>query len=552
MTNFWPEPGRNWLRKSQVFGRSLLWALLLSLLMLLPEWVFSRMYNGFIPYWEPRMLLVVYLLNLFIVNSYYRRMALWLGGYLYFLQLTALVYYRYCGSFYSPADVMLLFLDSNEMFASLAGVLKFILLPLLVVGATFALFVYLYRRIHPKMLQSRVSFVLFALLMATPVINAGLEDNSQHYEPDSTHTALRNALNSVSYFIGGDLPKRISGDYTIRQYAPYTVTPVPRAGDYHVVLIMGESLATSHMSLFGYSRETTPFLDRLRDEGRLVFRRGISTAVSTRVSVPMFMNVQYEPDNWTHISSQKSSLFQLAKQAGFQTAFLSSQMMDGTSSLMTSSAIDYWLDERDKGDCRYDDCLIGFMQRAGVDWSRPAFVVLNQRSAHSPYKDNYPAAFASFSRDKSDDYIRFKIDRYDDAVRYVDHNVERIIEFLQATSRLPVVLVMTSDHGEKMGEDGRFGHNTVEFGSARVPFLFYADHAPDKVVDARDLPPLMPHYEMARFVAWLLGYRVDDPNRRNGVYYINGIDLMGRAGYMSYRLNDVPEYKQLAARTPAQ
>ena len=552
MPKFWVDRGRRLVERLKLFGISMVWALLLTLLMLLPEWILSRVYNGFAPYWEWKMLVIVYLLNLFIVNSYYRRTAISLCGYLYFLQLTALIYYRYFGSFYGPTDVMLLFLDTKEMVVSLLGILKYILLPLLVVGATFAIFITVYRRVHGRMMRSRASFVLLLLMLAAPVINAGLEDNSQHYEPDSTHTALRNALNSVSYFLGGDLPKRLSGDYTIRTYQPYAVTPVARAGKYHVVLIMGESLSSTHMSLYGYERETTPFLDRMRDEGRLIYRHGISAAVSTRVSVPMFMNVQYEPDNWKHIADGESSLFRLARQAGFQTAFLSNQIMDGISSLMSSSAIEFWRDARDGGDCHYDDCLVDFMKQTTLDWNRPAFIVLNQRSAHSPYKDNYPRDFAVFSRTRSADYARFKIDSYDDAVRYIDHNLEQIVDWLKSTSPLPVVVVMTSDHGEKVGEQGRFGHNTLDFASARVPALIMSVHGPSTVLQqARALPPLLPHFEIARYVARLLGYRIDDPNQVDKQYYLNGVDLMGRAGYVSYHLADLPEYSQLMRRSSA-
>lgn len=541
-TNFWDKSLRGWGRKLWLFGASMPWALLLTLIVLLPEWIFSKIFNGFTPYWGVGTLLVVYLLNLLIVNSYYRRASLALGGFLYFLQMSALLYYRYFGTFYGPSDVMLLFFDADEVFKSLAGVARFIMLPLLVELTAFVLFVYVYRRLHGRLLQSRGSFILFSLLLVAPAINAGLEDNSQRYEPDGTNLAIKNALYSVSYFLGSDLPKRISGNYVIKQYAPYNIEAQQRPGTYHVVLIMGESLTSTHMSLYGYERPTTPFLERLRDEGKLIHRHGISAAVSTRVSIPMFMNAQYEPDNWSHIANKESSLLHLAKQAGFQTAFLSGQMIDGTSSLMTSNAIDHWLDARNIDNCSYDECLISFMQRAGIDWSHPAFVVLNQRSAHSPYQDNYPPDFARFSKVKSGNFATYKVAAYDDAVRYVDHNIERIVDHLHATSTLPVIIVMTADHGEMMGENGRFGHNVATLSSARVPFLFYSENAPAEIVArANALPPVMPHYEMARFIANLLGYNINNPNTREGDYFINGVDLMGRAGYTTYRLRDLPE-----------
>lgn len=526
------------------FLASLGWAALLSLTLLVPEWLFSRMLEGYTPYWERAEVTVVYLLILFLINSYYRRTALVLAGALFLLQFSAFVYYSYFGSFYGPAHVMLLFLDAGEVISSAAGVFRYLLLPVLIVGVAFAVYCWLHVRVQGTLLRSRASFVFLALLLIAPSINARLEDNSQRYEPDATSLGIKNALYAVSYFVGSDLPKRISGEYAIRSYQPYRVQPVQVGGQYHVVVVMGESLAPSHMSLFGYERDTTPYLVSLRDDPAFVHRLAVSSAVSTRVSIPMFMNVQYEPDNWSHIPAKESSLFNLAKRSGFQTAYLTIQELDGISSLLSSADIDHWRDHRDRGDCGYDDCLISYMKALPIAWERPAFLVLNQRSAHSPYDGNYPAEFARYSADRDEGYAQFMVDSYDDAMRYVDRNVQDIVAHLASVSRLPVLLVMTSDHGQKLGEDGRFGHNTLDFGSARVPFMFYGINAPDELLgEMRAQPQILTHYEIGKLVARLLGHHIANPNEQAGAHYLNGVDIMGRAGFMAYRLNDLPEYQ---------
>ena len=106
------------------------------------------------------------------------------------------------------------------------------------------------------------------------------------------------------------------------------------------------------------------------------------------------------------------------------------------------------------------------------------------------------------------------------------------------------MLVMTSDHGEKLGDDGHFGHLTLDIDTAQVPFLMFSDHVPDDVMALADnLPPVVAHYDMAEFVARLLGYKIQDPNRKEGQYYINGTDLMGRGGFISYRINDLNNHR---------
>ena len=270
-------------------------------------------------------------------------------------------------------------------------------------------------------------------MLLVPVTNVVIfNDNPKKYDSNPTNFAIWNGVYSISYFMGAELPERIRDDYSMKKYMPYQTTPIAHSGKYHVVLVMGESTTSTHMSLFGYKRQTTPFLDKMNKNKKLIYRRGISSAIATRVSIPMFMNAQYEPDNWLHIPSKETSLFELAKQSGFQTAFLSSQTLDGISSLMTSRAIDNWRDQRDKGHLHYDDCLIEFMKLLKLDWSKPAFLVLNQRGAHSPYQDNYPSGFAMYSNTRSSNYKQFIVDTYDDAVRYIDHNLKQIHNYLHA------------------------------------------------------------------------------------------------------------------------
>jgi len=192
------------------------------------------------------------------------------------------------------------------------------------------------------------------------------------------------------------------------------------------------------------------------------------------------------------------------------------------------------------------------MKQIDLDWSKPSFIVLNQRSAHSPYQDDFPVDFAMYSSSRSNNYKQITIDRYDDAVRYIDHNLKQIHDYLQAISPLPVILVVTSDHGEKLGENGLFGHMTLDILTAYVPLLIFSEHVPGNVKDlANHLPPFVAHYDMAVFIAQLLGYNIQDPNRKEGQYYINGTDLMGRDGFISYRINDLQKYLPQTPKTLA-
>lgn len=62
--------------------------------------------------------------------------------------------------------------------------------------------------------------------------------------------------------------------------------------------------------------------------------------------------------------------------------------------------------------------------------------------------------------------------RYDDAVRHLDEHLGAFLESLADSGRLrQTVVVLTSDHGEELGEHGIFGHGSLRETLMRVPLV---------------------------------------------------------------------------------
>ncbi|MCB1830913.1 MAG: sulfatase-like hydrolase/transferase, partial [Gammaproteobacteria bacterium] len=212
------------------------------------------------------------------------------------------------------------------------------------------------------------------------------------------------------------------------------------------------------------------------------FRPGISSAVSTHVSIPMFFNIQYEPDNRTHIASGKTNLYRLAKSQGYQTAFISSQEMYAIASQVSKGSVDTWREMKhiEQRPETFDGKLIAELKSLPIDWNRPFFLTLNPRAGHIPYAKYTPAELVHFGKglSKTDDYHRYMQGTYDDAMRYFDQVVGEIVVNLRQQTSNPTVVVITSDHGQRLGEASGYGHNTLEFGSARVPFIYLGLNTP--------------------------------------------------------------------------
>ncbi|MGD9709204.1 MAG: phosphoethanolamine transferase [Halothiobacillaceae bacterium] len=512
---------------------------LIAGILLTAEFIFSLAYPSYRPAWDHRELGAAFVVGILIATTHHHKTALFLGASLILLQSSAFLYFSYFGAFYSPSDIYLLFSEYEDALESALGALNKMLPALTTSAAMLALLVALHKKLWPTFPKSRISTTLAALTLIAPAIDANLQDDSQKFEPDSASLGIKNALYAHAFVLGHDLPRRLVGEAKAHTYKPYKAERLPEQHEHHVVLVIGESLTFAHMGAFGYERDTTPHLSAWMRNGQAMIMPSISAAVSTRVSIPMLMNIQYEPDNLGHISLRETPLFKLAKKNGYQTAFISTQKMDGISSALSGSDIDYWIEQRDMGKYpgQYDERLIHALKNTPIDWSKPSFIVLNQRAAHSPYSKNYPDSWRLFSRQTAASLHEQTVNEYDDAVRFVDQNLAEIITTLHGTAtNLPILLIMTADHGEKLGENGTWGHNTLDFPTARVPFIFYPIHeASSDIIDkVKKLPCPLTHYEISKLMASFLGYHIENPNEQPGIYFINGTDIMGRAGFKPY------------------
>ncbi len=126
---------------------------------------------------------------------------------------------------------------------------------------------------------------------------------------------------------------------------------------------------------------------------------------------------------------------------------------------------------------------------------RPFFAFLNYFDAHDPYipPEGAPARFGPGPRDDHDvetlrDWhridktrqskriLRLARDRYEECVAAVDSEVGELLDELDQRGLLDqTVVIVTSDHGELIGEHGLFGHGqSLHSQVTRVPLLLVA------------------------------------------------------------------------------
>lgn len=448
------------------------------------------------------------------------------------------LHYSYYGAPIAPHEPVLLFTEWREITVAFSGLLHHfwaaLLLPLLPLAVFAAV-----RRMNRRFgVQGRwwPGMLFLALWLVLPLKAYRHPENTQAFYPRPYGYALKNAWLVTSYAIGATAAyggisalaaaQSVSGE-------PYHVRPIGEGVDGVIVLVMGESTNPSVMSAFGNPQPTTPFLASLRTCPTCIVTIGQSAGVATKVTLPMFFNLQREPWRSDIPVTGKSNLISLAKQHGYRVVVESAQ----TNNLFTFT-------RADSADhfCTVDRCDPNRAE-AGVDrvlleriaaepFRDKTLLILHTRVAHSAYDRYLPPGWQPFPVDTSSRSAQMQT-TYRNAVAWFDELARQIVTAVRSKTDKPIWFILTGDHNELLGEGGRWGHGQLTAHAGEVPVVVAAWNGatiPEPWPSRLRCRPT--HYELGQFVAELLGWEVYSPEESPRVLYTNGPDLGGKAGWI--------------------
>jgi glucan phosphoethanolaminetransferase (alkaline phosphatase superfamily) len=300
------------------------------------------------------------------------------------------------------------------------------------------------------------------------------------------------------------------------------------------------------MSLFGYSKDTTPKLKELAKEDNFYYTTGISGGVNTLSSCKFIVNAIYEPNNVLQVSGDLTNLFRLAKQKGFKTFYISSQSdhvlmsLGGVSYIdtITTNGVRGVLDATKRMDNELPDIV------SDDKLGKRNFIVLHQRHMHSPYTLKEFPSLKEYKKYMSERVSCFKepnqagqkeqlIAEYDEGMLYNDCFITKIFNRFNKQKEGKFYIIWTSDHGELLGEDGTYGHSALNPYIADIPVMIQSNDL-EFMKDMKNIwKPT--HYEIAKKVANKLGYEIKNPNEEENIFYISGVDFTGRCGYIKLK-----------------
>lgn len=310
-------------------------------------------------------------------------------------------------------------------------------------------------------------------------------------------------------------------------------TPPP--GKPNIVLITLDTVRADHLSLYGYSRPTTPNLDRWARQG-VVFDNAIAPSSWTLPShASMFTGLlphQHGADWSNPVDTGRWTLAEVLRAYGYDTAgFFANpyygpagwgtgqgfQVFEDVSAFARHNLVATWAGTHLLQPYYYDHVRPDHLDRIsaseinrdvfrwyGHDSGHPFFLFVNYVDAHEPHiaPAPYNQRFGRISRavaEKGDRLMaseapltfqpqeqlsglerRSLVDGYDNGLAYLDSELNELLRFLASQpDSSNTIVIITSDHGQAFGSHGFYGHgNSVYRELLHVPLIVLGPGVP--------------------------------------------------------------------------
>lgn len=237
------------------------------------------------------------------------------------------------------------------------------------------------------------------------------------------------------------------------------------------VVVIGESETKDHMQVYGYPKETTPWLTSFaKEKGTIVFSHAYSNHTHT---VPVLTYALSEKNQYNQINLTNAySIMETAKAAGYTTYWISNQQKYGAwdtpiAEIASTADHEIWLNENVGEQIKtsvYDEKLADYIP--DIQPGSNAFIILHLMGCHGSYQDRYPRAFQTVTGSTP------RIDEYDNSVLYNDFVLQCIYNRVKDIPDFKAFIYF-SDHGEDVEHNASHESTKFSWTMARIPFLVH-------------------------------------------------------------------------------
>lgn len=244
----------------------------------------------------------------------------------------------------------------------------------------------------------------------------------------------------------------------------------------NVILIVVDALRPDHLGVYGYQRNTTPYLTQLKAQGKLqvLYNTKASCGESAcgLISIASSRFIHQIPNN--PITLQSALKFNGYKiymiLGGDHTNFYNLKELYGN--------VDYFVDgSQSQGYMNNDEFILRKLEELKLDKDVPVFMQFHLMSAHTVGKrlekfsifkpsKSYAGTVAGVPEERY-------INHYDNGVLQSDNVVKNILGNLELRGILDnSLVVITADHGESLGEHQLYTHShSTKEQLLSIPFM---------------------------------------------------------------------------------
>lgn len=440
----------------------------------------------------------LWLIPLFLLPQRTRLLAGLIGVMLWAASLAVLSYYVIYGQEFSQSVLFVMF----ETNASEAGeyLSQYFSLKLIIIAAIYtAVAILLWSRLRPVYLPGRWRWLisgalLYGLVVHPVAVNMIFKDKSFEGSVATLSTRLEPA--APWQFISGYYQYRRQLDSLNRLLDKNSALPplanlqdtsgnAPRT----LVLVIGESTQRGRMSLYGYSRETTPELDALhKTDSQLTVFNNVVTSRPYTIEI-LQQALTFADEKHPDMYLTQPSLMNMMKQAGYKTFWITNQQtLTARNTMLTvfSKQTDeqfYMNQQRMQSAREYDTNVLAPFKAVLADPAPKKFIIVHLLGTHLKYQYRYPPGEGKFDGKKDDLPAGLSAgeqkayNAYDNANLFNDRVVASLIKDYKATDPDGFLLYF-SDHGEEVYDtpphsiQGRNEENPTRH-MYTIPFLLW-------------------------------------------------------------------------------
>lgn len=314
----------------------------------------------------------------------------------------------------------------------------------------------------------------------------------------------------------------------------------------NLVLIVIDTLRADHLGCYGYTHIGTPHIDDLASRG-VRFENATTHSPLTLPSLASIMTSKNPPAHGVHynegfyLDPSALTLAEILEGEGYETrAVLGAVVLDSINGIS-------------QGFRRYNDnfgAFIGHLPQVAIleselsysqrradevtdlglklvdemEGENPFFLFLHYFDPHSPYDP--PPPYSIEDSEVAGDPVERIIQKYDGEIAYTDEHIGRFLNGLEKRDLMKnTLVVLTSDHGEGLGEHGERSHGYLTYeGTIRVPLVF---SMPGRLPGGETRGDLARHVDIVPTVLDLLGIEQRGPDRFDGKSLFAGEVLEG-------------------------